>query len=195
MFQLTKVGLTLINAIGSFVILIVMMRFLLQWVRADFYNPISQAVVKITNPMLVPLRRIIPGFGGLDVAALFLAYALQVLVMCLMLIIANGFQGLGSVLIWAFIGLLSLLMNIYLWGLIIMVIASWVAPNSYNPALILIHQILEPVIRPIRRIMPDLGGIDFSPMVLGLGIYLAKELFIIPLAIATQIPAILVLGL
>ncbi|MEK9711156.1 MAG: YggT family protein [Thalassolituus sp.] len=186
----------LVNAIGSLVLLIVMMRFLLQLVRADFYNPISQMIVKFTNPMLIPLRRVIPGFGGLDIASLVLAFAVQYVIAVLVLLVAGASAIPFVALIgWSAVGLLKLITGIYFWGMLIMVIASWVAPNSYNPALILINQILEPVIRPIRNKMPDMGGLDLSPLVMILGIQLVEILLIYPLAQMLSVPRGLFFGL
>jgi len=186
----------LVNAIGSLVLLIVMLRFLLQLVRADFYNPISQMIVKFTNPMLIPLRRVIPGFGGIDVASLVLAFAVQYVIAVLVLLVAGASAIPFVALIgWTAVGLLKLITGIYFWGMLIMVIASWVAPNSYNPALILINQILEPVIRPIRNKMPDMGGLDLSPLVMILGIQLVEILLIYPLAQMLSVPRGLFFGL
>ncbi len=194
---LTQAGLLLVNAIGSIVLLIVMMRFLLQLVRADFYNPISQMIVKFTNPMLIPLRRVIPGFGGLDVASLVLAVGVQYLILALILMLATGGANLPFIEMvgWAFVGILKLLFSIYFWGMLIVVIASWVAPGSYNPALILINQLLEPLIRPIRKILPDMGGLDLSPIVVMLGIQLAEVLVLYPMKQVLGIPSGLIMGL
>lgn len=195
MSPLSQVGMLLVNTIGSMVLLIVMLRFLLQLVRADFYNPISQFIVKVTNPLLIPLRRVIPGLGGLDVASLVLAYAVQVVVMAITLLVAGYGLPWANILIWALIGLPALILNVYFWGLIITVIASWIAPNSYNPALILINQILEPVVRPIRAKMPDMGGLDLSPIVVFLLIQVIEIMVIRQLAVITQMPRGLVFGL
>jgi len=195
MSPLSQVGMLLVNTIGSMVLLIVMLRFLLQLVRADFYNPISQFIVKVTNPLLIPLRRVIPGLGGLDVASLVLAYAVQVVVMAITLLVAGYGLPWANILIWALIGLPALILNVYFWGLIITVIASWIAPNSYNPALILINQILEPVVRPIRAKMPDMGGLDLSPIIVFLLIQVVEIMVIRQLAVVTQMPRGLVFGL
>jgi len=194
---LTQAGLLLVNAIGSLVLLIVMLRFLLQLVRADFYNPLSQMIVKFTNPLLIPLRRVIPGFGGLDMASLVLALAIQYVIMALILMLAGYGTGMPFVAMigWAAVGIIKLLISIYFWGMLIMVIASWVAPGSYNPALILINQLLEPVIRPVRKIMPDMGGLDLSPLVVILGIQLAEILILYPLTQVLQVPSGLIMGL
>ena len=127
MSPLSQAGLLLINSIGSLVLLVIVLRFLLQLVRADFYNPMSQMIVKFTNPLLIPLRRIIPGFGGLDVASLVLALAAQYLLIVLVLMIAGFGMNLPFVAMigWAAVGLGSLLLNIYFWGLLIVIIASW----------------------------------------------------------------------
>ncbi|GAA5315084.1 MAG: YggT family protein [Candidatus Pelagadaptatus aseana] len=162
---LQEIGILVIQTLGSLYLLIVMLRFLLQLARADFYNPISQFAVKATNPLLIPLRRIIPGVFGIDVASLILALALQYLVIQVSaLIMGAGVLNPVQVITWAVIGLLSLTANVYFWSLLIMVIASWLAPNSPNPALMLIHQLVEPVMAPFRKIMPDMGGIDISPI-------------------------------
>lgn len=197
MSPLSQAGLLLINSIGSLVLLVIVLRFLLQLVRADFYNPMSQMIVKFTNPLLIPLRRIIPGFGGLDVASLVLALAAQYLLIVLVLMIAGFGINLPFVAMigWAAVGLGSLLLNIYFWGLLIVIIASWIAPNSYNPALILINQIIDPVMRPIRNKMPDLGGLDLSPMVLMLGIKVIEILVLYPLTTVLGIPSGILLGL
>ena len=195
MSPLSQVGLLLINTAGSMILFIVMLRFLLQLVRADFYNPISQFVVKFTNPVLIPLRRVIPGFGGLDVSSLLLAYAVQLLTMAAIILVAGYGVPWPSLFIWAVIGIASLLLNIYFWGLIVIVVASWIAPNSYNPALILVNQILEPVIRPIRSKMPDLGGLDLSPIVVFLLIQIVEIMVLRPLASMTGVPGGLIFGL
>ena len=197
MSPMSQVGLLLLNSIGSLILLIIVLRFLLQLVRADFYNPLSQMIVKFTNPMLIPLRRVIPGFGGLDVASLVLAFAAQYLLITLVAMLAFKTANLPWLLMlgWNAVGLLKLMLNIYFWGMIIMVIASWVAPNSYNPALILINQLLEPVTAPIRRIMPDMGGLDLSPLIVLLGIQVVEILLLTPMAQALQVPRGLILGI
>jgi len=155
----------LIQTLLSLYLLAMLLRFLLQVVRADFYNPISQFLVKVTNPLVVPLRKIIPGLGGLDLASLLLALLLQAggIVAILML---NGL-GLPNpllLLIWACLGIIGLLVNIYFFALLAMIILSWVAPASSNPAIYLLYQITEPVMAPVRKLLPPMGGLDFSPI-------------------------------
>ncbi len=159
----------LIQTLGGLYIMAVLIRFLLQLVRADFYNPISQAIVKATSPLLKPIRKIIPGFGGIDVASLVLALILQIVLLYVLLLI-GGYSiaaiPFPSVLISSLVKLGIEFLNIYMFSLIIIAIASWVAPNSYNPGLMLLNQITEPLTSRIRKVIPPLGGLDFSLMVL-----------------------------
>lgn len=165
MGPLQEIGTLIIQTLGSLYLLTIMLRFLLQLARADFYNPISQFAVKATNPLLIPIRRVVPGVFGIDLASLLLALILQFVVIELSaVIIGYNFINPLHVILWSIIGLLSLTANIFFWGLLIMVIASWVAPHSSNPALILVRQLVEPVMSPFRKLMPDMGGIDISPI-------------------------------
>lgn len=165
MAPLQEIGTLIVQTLGSLYLLVVMLRFLLQQARADFYNPISQFIVKATNPLLIPLRRVIPGLMGIDLAAIVLALVVQFLVIELgALILLGGLINPLVALMWSAVGLLALTANIYFWGLLIMVIASWVAPHSSNPALRLVLQLVEPVMAPFRKLLPDMGGIDISPI-------------------------------
>lgn len=161
---LTQVGLLLIQTLFGLYMLIVMLRFLLQLVRADFYNPISQFIIKATNPVLIPIRKVIPGFAGIDFSSLLLAYLVQLTALALIMLIVQGPLNLAYLLVWSLFGVAGMLVGIYFWGLLIVVILSWVAPGSPNPAVMLINQIIDPMMAPIRRRMPDMGGIDLSPL-------------------------------
>lgn len=154
----------LVQTVFGFYILAVILRFLLQWVRADFYNPLVQFLVRITNPLLAPLRRIIPGYRGLDLAAVVLAFALQAVEMLLITLLLSQPIGAGGLLLLTVLELLKLLINIYLWGVIIQVALSWFSPDPYHPAARVLAQLTEPVLRPVRRIIPSISGVDLSPM-------------------------------
>ena len=132
----------LIQTALSLYMVAMLLRFLLQLVKADFYNPISQFLVKITNPLVIPLRRIIPGIGGLDLASLLLAVLLQVLaIVALMLLNGLGMPNPLLLVVWSILGIVGLLVNIYFFALLAMIILSWVAAGSGNPAIALLHQI------------------------------------------------------
>lgn len=173
----------LINSIGGLYILAVLLRFLLQAARADFYNPVTQAIVKITAPLVNPLRRIIPGYRGFDFASLVLALLLNCIATALM-ITASGFAlvPIGTIISWSFVGLVAFILNIYFWSLLISVIASFIAPFSGHPILLLIHQLLDPLYKRVRGIIPAMGGLDFSPLFLFLGIQILEILVVNTLA-------------
>lgn len=155
----------LVQTLLSLYLLTMLLRFVLQLVRADFYNPICQFLVKVTNPLVIPLRRVLPGFGGLDMASLLLALLLQLAgIVALLLINGLGLPNILLLLLWSVIGLLGLLVNIYFFALLAMIILSWVAPGSNHPAIYLLHQITEPVMAPFRKALPSMGGMDFSPI-------------------------------
>ena len=155
----------LVQTLLSLYLLTMLLRFVLQLVRADFYNPISQFLVKVTNPLVLPLRRVLPGFAGLDMASLVLALLLQLAgIIALLLINGLGLPNILLLLVWSVIGLVGLLINIYFFALLAMIILSWVAPGSNHPAIYLLHQITEPVMAPVRKALPAMGGMDFSPI-------------------------------
>ena len=194
--SLSIAGTYLLQTLFGLYMLAILLRFLLQIARADFYNPICQAIVKVTNPALRPLRRIIPGFAGIDVSALLLALVVQTTVICLILLL-HSFQ-LPNILLllgWALIGMLSLTLNIYFFALIVVIILSWVAPHSHNPLAILIQQLVEPIMKPVRRLIPAIGGLDLSPIFIFIAINLLKIMLIGPLASALKVPQGLMLGL
>ena len=176
-------------------LLLVLVRFLLQLVKADFYNPISQFIVRATNPVLKPLRRLIPGLGGMDLASVVLALGLQALAIAVQLMLLGFSPGNPLLLIsWAFIGLLALLVKFLFFAILAMIIFSWVAPGSYHPALMLLRQLTEPVMGPFRRLLPPLGGLDLSPILVFVLINVA-EILIAGFAHRLGMPAGLAIGL
>lgn len=172
----------LIQTLFGLYILVVMLRLMLQWVRADFYNPVSQFIVKVTNPPLKPLRRIIPGWGGIDLASVLLLMILQMLELFLVDLAMGHASGISSLFIRSIAELLALLINIFIGAILIQVILSWVAPGSYNPLIGLVHKIAEPLLEPARRILPPFSGIDFSPLVVLIVLQLLKFLLVAPIA-------------
>lgn len=178
---LSNAGVFLIQTLFGFYILTVMLRFLLQWVRADFYNPLVQFLVKLTNPPLLPLRRVIPTLMGLDLAAIVLMLALQVVELLLIFgLLGAGFNG-AALLVLAVTELLSLLINVYFWAILIRVILSWVNPDPRHPALSLLRQLTEPVMAPAQRLLPPIAGLDLSPILVLVGLQLLNLLLIAPL--------------
>lgn len=146
-------------------ITIVLVRFLLQLAKADFYNPVSQAVVKLTSPVLQPLRRIIPGFAGLDIASLVLAVGLSFIMLMLSSLIAYGVVvNPLALFIGSIAGVVQSITTIYFFAIIISAISSWIPAIQRHPVTLLVWQIVEPIQAPFRKILPDMGGIDISPL-------------------------------
>ena len=171
----------LINTLFSLYILTVMLRFILAAVRADFYNPVSQFLVKVTNPPLLPLRKLIPSIGKVDTSSLVLMLVLQMASFGLIALLRGGQISIGALVILSIAELLGLLLNVFLFAIFIQVILSWVNPGTYNPVVSLLYSITEPVLRPCRRLIPPMSGMDLSPLVALIAIQLAKMLLLPPL--------------
>ena len=192
MIGLETAAIYVLQTLGSLYLLIVLLRFVLQLVRANFYNPLCQFAVKATQPLLKPLRRVIPSVFGLDMSSLVLALILQVLLMAVTMLLAYSTTGDPlQLLIWAIIGVTALFLKIFFFALIISVILSWVAPGSHNPGAELVNQICEPVLAPFRKILPSLGGLDISPILAFMVLKLLDMLVINNLAAMSQMPDIL----
>ncbi|WP_068546764.1 YggT family protein [Thalassotalea crassostreae] len=151
----------LLNFVFDAFIMLLILRVWMQLVRADFYNPFSQFVVKATSPLVVPFRRVIPGFAGIDLATLLIAYAVACLKIYVFFLL--GIYAMDPVASFL-IGLILLAKTmgaVLMYVMIAMALMSWVVQGG-SPIQLVFHQLTEPVLRPIRRIMPDLGGIDLS---------------------------------
>ncbi len=171
----------MIDTLFGVYLFLLMLRFLLQLSRASFYNPISQMLVKVTNPLLVPLRRVVPGLWGVDMASLVLLLALQLLALLLASIAAGISFSLPALAIMSVAELMSLLVNVYLISILAQVILSWVGPGGGQPINDLLYSLNEPVLGPLRRRLPTLSGLDFSPLVAIMLIQLLKILLVAPI--------------
>jgi len=182
MSYLIQAAVTLVQFIIGIYLVIVLLRFLLQQVHADFYNPVSQAIVKLTNPPLRLLRRIIPGYAGIDWPSLVLILVLQVLEICLVSFLVLGkIPGPVGLLVLSIASIIRLCFFLYIALIFVGVIISWINPGAYNPVTILIYQLTEPLLQPVRRRLPGTGGLDWSPMVVLLLLYLGITLIVAPL--------------
>ncbi|WP_457676822.1 YggT family protein [Thiolapillus sp.] len=178
---LTNPLVFLIQVLFEAYILVILLRFFLQLTRSDFYNPLSQFIVRVTSPVLIPLRRVIPGAGGMDIAALVLAWILKALELLIIAALSGAGFVPGLALLGAIPGLVELSINIFLYAIIIQAILSWVNPGTYNPAAALLYSFTAPILRPVQRFIPPIGGLDLSPMAAIIGLILLKMLLIPPL--------------
>ena len=155
----------LIQTALSLFLFAVLIRLMLQLAKADFYNPVSQFVVRVTNPLLLPLRRLIPAIGRLDTASVVLALLVQTTsIIASLALMGYRPANLLVLMVWSLIGVLSLAVNLFFFAILGLIIFSWIAPQTYHPALALLHQLTEPVMGPFRRLVPPLGGLDLSPI-------------------------------
>jgi len=186
----------LVNALLGIYLLAVLLRFLLQIAKADFYNPVSQAVIRITDPLVRVFRQFIPGYKGIDFSSLFLAILLQAFGICaLILLYGASIPGIGSIVTWTVVGTLMFIINIYYWAIIASIIMSFVMMLSGNlnphPLLQLIWQLTEPVMGPIRKVIPPMGGLDFSPIFIFIGINLLRNIINQTFGISNLAPVII----
>lgn len=195
MAALNEIAAFLVETAASLYLILVVLRGMLQTARADFYNPISQFVVRATNPPLRVLHRVIPGKGRFDPSVLVLAVVVQIIAILTTLLLAGfGLPSLLTLLVWSLIGVAGLIVNAYLVALIIMIVVSWVAPGTRHPAVLLTYQITEPVMAPVRSLLPSAGGLDFSPIL----VFIVINVFQIALrhmAAAAGLPLQLVIGI
>jgi YggT family protein len=165
---------------------VVLLRFIFQLVRADFYNPISQFIVRATNPCLIHLRKIVPGFMGLDISSLLLLLILQLVELIFFLLIKGSHLSLSptfflGLTLWGIGELLDLTITIYFYAILIFAILSWVPQTGYNPLLLLLVQVINPALRYIQRYIKPIGGLDLSPWFLIILLQVMVLLFVHPL--------------
>ena len=182
MNPLSNAGVFLVSTLFGLYILAIMLRLILQIVRADFYNPVSRFIVKITNPVLKPLRRFVPGFAGLDMASVIIMLALQMLEIFIITLLRNfPAPDIMGLVLYAFVEIITLGFYVFLISIFILALLSWINPGTYNPINNLLHQITEPVLRPARRLLPPMSGMDLSPMLAMVGLWLIKLILLDPL--------------
>jgi YggT family protein len=186
----TNAVVFIVQTIFGLYLMVILLRFLLQACRANFYNPVSQFLVKVTNPPLIPMRRIIPGFWGLDFAAVILMIILQGLEIFIIAAVKDLSIAPTGLLVMTLAELLRLAMNVYFFSILIQIILSWVNPGGAgNPIVALLHTLNEPLLGPARRLIPAISGFDLSPMVVLILLQLVDIIFISPIADAGRMLA------
>jgi len=181
MSYLSNTALFLIDAVLGFYILIVMFRFLLQMTRADFYNPLSQFVRRASDPALRPLRRIIPGYSGVDLASILLLMALESLRLALLSLFMGHAPNLSGLIILSIGELFKLAAYIIIFSIFARAILSWVSSGRGHPMIRLINSFTEPVLTPARRLIPATSGLDLSPVIVFLVLTVFLKLVVQPL--------------
>lgn len=184
-------GVILVEVLFGLVVALFALRVLLQAVRANFYNPVCQFFYKATNPVLVPMRRVLRPVRNWDTAGSLVVFVLECLKVWLLGALGGIALGVGATLVLGLAETLGFMLMLYFWLIIARVVLSFVGQGSYHPMVPLVTQLTEPVLRPVRRLLPSMGGFDLSPMLVMLAIVLARALLVAPLQ---DLGAMLALG-
>jgi YggT family protein len=189
------------STVAGIYLLAVLLRFLLQVAKADFYNPVSQAVIKITDPMVRVLRTVIPGYKGIDFSSLVLAFAIEAVAICTLIILyGESISNIGytNIVTWAFAGVLLFIIQIYYYAILASIIMSFVmmfsGSTNPHPLLLLVWQLTEPIMGPVRKIIPSMGGLDFSPIFIFIAIKIIQNFILTTFSINQQ-HALVIIGI
>ena len=177
----------------------VLLRFLLQVAKADFYNPVSQAVIQITDPIVRILRTVIPGYKGIDFSSLVLAFVIEAIAICVLITLYGGsIPSIGYIITWAFAGVVLFIVSIYYYAILASIIMSFVmmfsGSTNPHPLLLLVWQLTEPVMAPVRKIIPSMGGLDFSPIIIFIAIQIIQNFILTTFGINQQ-QAMVIIGI
>ena len=154
----------ILQSIGQLILLLLLLRFWLPWFRADFRNPIAQGILRLTSPIIIPVRRLLPSVGRLDTATILVAYVLQFLLITALVALQGRLFDAVPIAIVAAIELVILSLNLFFFVILIRIILGWFAPATHNPLTMMLHSLAEPILAPFRRWVPPMGGIDISPI-------------------------------
>lgn len=154
----------IIKTLTQLYLLVLLLRFWLPILGADFRNPLAQGILRVTSPLVVPVRRFVPSIGRLDTSTILIAYVIQFLTVLLLLTIGGYMVDTIPIMVTTLIELAVLSLNLFFFVILIKIILSWVAPHTHNYATALLTTLAEPVLRPFRRIIPSIGGLDISPI-------------------------------
>ena len=165
---LTDIGMTIVQPLFSLAMLLIAVRFLAQLCGVSGYNPISMTLRRVTNVIVLPLSRLLPSGNRFSPGALLALILLQVVFIALMLGLVGQLDAFNvlQALIWSALGAAGLLVSIIFYSFIAMIVVSFLAPQSSHPAVEFIWELTEPVMAPLRQVLPPMGGLDFSPIIL-----------------------------
>lgn len=156
----------IVNTLAQLYLFVLLLRLLLPLFGTDFRNPIVQAILRLTSPVVVPLRRIVPPIGRIDTATVLVAFIVQyvTIVVLLMIMGLSDRASLTEIAVTTVVNLVLLTLNLFIFAILIRVVLSWISPGGYNPIVALINSITNPVLRPFQRLLPPMGGLDLSPL-------------------------------
>ncbi|MFT3741336.1 MAG: YggT family protein [Gammaproteobacteria bacterium] len=178
----TDAGLYLIQTLFDFYIFVFILRFLLQTLHADYFNPLSQFALKLTQGVVRPFQKIIPDIKGIDLAVLLIIFLLEIIKLSIPLLVKlTAFPNVGGLLLLALVSMIKEFMVFYFYIILARVLMSWLAPTHHNPVQFALVQLTEPLLKPIRRIIPLIGGFDLAPLIAIIVLQVLQLLLIEPL--------------
>lgn len=165
MSSFQAISLFLVKNLFTLYITVLLLRLIFQYLRVDYYNPVSQFIVSVTSPLVVPLRRVIPGYWGIDFATVFLIVIGTMLKLILLFLIrVHFFPSIIWLVLWTVMDVFSLTLNIFFYAILGNIVLSWVAPQSHSPITGILYQLSEPLLAPARNFIPRISGFDISPI-------------------------------
>jgi YggT family protein len=190
---LSDIAVTIASPLFSLALFLIAMRFLAQLCGVSPYNPISTGLRSITDPIVAPINRLVPSSRRLNLGAIIALIVCQVIYIAVMLALISRFEAFNVLqsLIWSTLGAAGLLINIIFYSVVAMIIVSFLAPQSNHPAVEFVWQLTEPVMAPLRNFIPSMGGLDFSPIVLFIGINVIR-VSLGHMAVAVGMPAFII---
>jgi YggT family protein len=166
-----RAALFLISTIGELYVSCFLLRFLLQWVRADFHNPLSQFIVRVTSPLVRPIRKVVPGWRGMDMATILVALALELVLTLALITLSNIEMPAAGMLLLVVLQRLALtIARLFFFLVLVRAILSWVSQGGYHPVATILTSLTEPLVRPVRRLIPPIGGLDLAPLFVLIGL-------------------------
>ncbi len=161
---MTQAFYFILKTLAHLYLLLFVLRFWLPLLRADFHNPVAQAVLRLTSPLVVPLRRFVPSIGRMDTATVLVAFVIEFLLIVALLTLFGRPPSFMLIAATALIELCILSFNMFFFVILVRIILSWVAPQSHSPVTAMLNAVSEPILRPFRRVIPSIGGLDISPV-------------------------------
>jgi len=181
MNYLSNASIYLIETLMGFVLYIVLLRFWMQWVRANFRNPIGQFLISVSNPVVIPLRKVLPSIGAIDTATVLFAYLLAMIKTVILIKLIGLSPTWLGILLYSLGEVIKASIYLFIVAIFVQIIASLINPHSYHPVVEIARSISEPLMAPARRLIPAIGGIDFSPIAVFIFLNLSLQLIVAPL--------------
>ena len=181
MSHITNTSLYLTHTLFNFALCIVLLRFWMQWVRAGFRNPVGQFVISVTNPAVIPLRKILPSISSLDTATVCLALVIAIGKIAILILLSGGAVAIVSSFLYAVGDVIKFSIYLFFGAIFIQIITSWVNPYSGHPIISLASSLAEPLMAPARKLIPPIGGLDLSPILVFIFLRVSLMLIVAPL--------------